>query len=187
MKSVIARTLPLLALLLVGAVGCTNKQGETEAAVFLTVELKDQPGFVDIGCNAAVQFQTINIASHFKNPNTTDPLHLQDVQLNTYKVTYSRLDGGHTVPAAETFSAGGLVPSGGTAKLNNFEGMYGYAVQQSPFDQLLPFNGGIDRETGNTQIVVGFTFVFYGETASGQSLASDPATAGVTFFYNGCQ
>jgi hypothetical protein len=184
MKSVLTKALIPALLLLPLAVGCTNKQGESEAAVFITVELKDQPGTVNIAVPADVRFKTINLNSHFKNPSTIDTLHLQDVQLDHYVVTYSRLDGGTRVPAPETFSAGALLPSGGTTTLNNFEGMYEYAVQQSPFDQLLPFNGGIDQETGNTEIIVGFTFVFYGETASGQRVQSDPSTANVNFFYS---
>lgn len=185
MKCVFNKALiPALLLLLPLAVGCTNKQGESEAAVFLSVELKDQPGFANVACPVEVQFKTININSHLKNPTATDPQHLQDVQLNHYVVTYERLDGGTRVPPAETFSVGGLVPSNGTATLNNWPGMYAYAVTQTPFDQLLPFNGGIDQETGRSEIDVGFMFQFFGETASGQRVASDVAIAQLAFTYD---
>jgi hypothetical protein len=184
MKSVLTKALIPALLLLPLAVGCTNKQGESEAAVFLTVELKDQPGSANVACPAEVTFKTININSHLKNPTSTDPQHFQDVQLEHYTVTYTRLDGGTRVPPQELFSVGGLVPSNGTATLNGWPGMYAYAVTQSPFDQLLPFNGGIDQETGRSEIDVGFTFQFFGETASGQRVASDQATALLAFFYD---
>ena len=116
---------------------------------------------------------------------TVHPLHLQDVNITSYVVTYTRVDGGTKVPPPETFGgAQGVVPSGGTVTLNNFPGMYAYAVQQSPFDQLLPYNGGFDQETGNTEIDTRFTFVFYGETVSGTRIQSEPASVPLIFYYS---
>jgi hypothetical protein len=184
MKSVLTKALvPALLILLCLAVGCTNKQGETEAPIFITTDLTLQPGFVDV-CKTPtgpVQFQTITLTSHFKNPTATDPQGFATAQMSTYIVTYSRLDGGTSVPPAETFSDGIVLPAGGTATLTNFFAMYATAFTQSPFDQLWPFNGGIDRETGNREIDLGLTFRFYGETASGHRVVSEPATAGIVF------
>jgi hypothetical protein len=171
------------ALMVVFAVGCTNKQSETEAPVYLTADVTFQPGFINIAIPAPIQFQTITIQSHFKSPTGNDPQHFADVSLDHYTVTYARIDGGTRVPPVETFSTGTLVPSGGTSTLSNFPGMYAYAVQESPFDQLLPFNGGIDRETGKTEIDTTFTFRFYGQTLSGQRVESQPASAFVVFRY----
>jgi hypothetical protein len=183
MKSVLMKVLiPALLILLCLAVGCTNKQGETEAAVFVTVDLTLQPGFIDVCTQTGpVQFATITLTSHFKNPAAADPQGFSTAQMNTYTVTYSRLDGGTRVPPTETFSDGVVLPAGGTSSLTNFFGMYATAFTQSPFDQLWPFNGGIDRETGNREIDLGLTFRFYGETASGHRLVSEPATAGIVF------
>jgi hypothetical protein len=166
------------------AIGCTNKQGESEAPVFVTVNIPAQPGFIDVCANPAlpaIQFQTITLTSHFKNPTATDPQSFATATMNEYTVTYSRLDSGTIVPSQETFSAGCTLPAGGTCTLSNFPAMYGSALTQSPFDQLLPFNGGIDRETGNREIDIGATFRFYGETASGHRLVSEPVTAPLIF------
>ena len=181
MKNGFNRLLFLAVLTALFAVGCTNKQSETEAPVYLTTDLTLQPGFINIAVPAPVQFQTITITSHFKSPGSTDPQGFATVSLGQYTVTYSRLDGGTKVPPPETFSAGVLVPSGGTATLSNFPAMYAYALQESPFDQLLPFNGGIDRETGRTEIDLSFTFRFFGETLSGQRVESQPAS-GIEIF-----
>jgi hypothetical protein len=51
----------------------------------------------------------------------------------------------------------------------------------TPFDQLLPFNGGIDRETGNTEIRMFYDVTFFGTTVSGHRVQSETAT-GVRIF-----
>ena len=45
-----------------------------------------------------------------------------------------------------------------------------------PFDQLLPFNGGIDRETGETEIDTTFDITFFGTTVSGHRVQSETAS-----------
>src|ERR1017187_9897519 len=92
-----------LSALLVGA--CTNTQGASEAPVFLTVDIALQPGFVNVGVIAPVQINTININSHFKNPQQSDPQHFADVELNSYLVHFRRTDGGTVVPPDQTFGA----------------------------------------------------------------------------------
>jgi hypothetical protein len=159
----------------VAAAGCTNKQGETEAPVFVTVDIPNQPGFMSVSANAAVQILAINLASHFKNPTATDPQHFADIQINAYKVHWVRTDGGTLVPKDETFGAGVLLPSGGIATLNNFPILTQASTQMSPFDQLLPFNGGVDRETGRTEIDLAWEITFFGNTASGLRVQSETA------------
>lgn len=170
---------------LVASGGCTNKQGESEAPVFLTVSLDLQPGFVNVGVVAPIQIQTITINSHLKNPTQTDPQHFADVQLNSYRVHFRRTDGGTVVPPDKTFGAGVLVPTGGTATLSNFPILASSDIQLSPFDQLLPFNGGIDRETRRDEIQMAFDLTFYGQTASGQRVQSDTASGILLFRFSG--
>ena len=165
--------------------GCTNKQGETEAPVFLTVEMTLQPGFVNVGVIAPVQVPTISIASHLKNPSQTDPQGFANVMLESYTVHFHRTDGGTRVPQDQTFGAGVLVPSGGTATLTNFPVLAASAIQQSPFDQLLPFNGGFDRETGRAEIDTAFDITFFGHTVSGQRVQSETATGPLLFTFTG--
>ena len=170
----------LLGFALLGALalvaGCANKQGETEAPVFITIDLPLQPLVIDVNNPVPLQIQTINLASHFKNPTATDPQHFADVEISYYTVTFLRLDGGTLLPKTETFAANVLVPSGGSAKLSNFPIMSASAVQSSPFDQLLPFNGGIDRETGLTEIHMFYKLTFFGQTVSGHRVQSETGT-----------
>jgi hypothetical protein len=172
-------------LLATGLTACTNKQGETESPVFITVSLELQPGFVNIQANAPVQIQTINLASRLKNASATDPQGFATIQLNSYRVRYRRTDGGTRVPPDETFGCGISIPSGGTATLNNFPVMAASATQGSPFDQLMPFNGGIDRETNKTEIQMTFDLTFFGVTASGQRVQSETASGILIFQFSG--
>jgi hypothetical protein len=173
----------LLAAALVTA--CTNKQGETESPVFLTVDLQLQPGFVNVAVPAPVQLDTIVIASRLKNPNSSDPQGFANVTIENYTVTFRRTDGGTIVPPMQSFGGGVLVPSGGSATLNNYPIMYASAVQGTPMDQLLPFNGGIDRETGRTEIDMAFDITFYGHTVSGHRVQSETASGILIFEYSG--
>jgi hypothetical protein len=173
----------VLAALATGA--CTNKQGETEAPVFITVDIAEQPGFVDVGVVAPIQITTINLASHLKNPQQSDPQGFSDVEMNTYTVHFRRTDGGTVVPPDQTFGAGIIIPSGGTGKLSNFPILPASAIQLSPFDQLLPFNGGIDRETRRDEIQMAFDLNFFGHTVSGMRVKSETASGILLFRFAG--
>jgi hypothetical protein len=177
----------LLALAIAGALtfgsGCTNTQGQTESPVFLTVSIDFQPGFINVATPAPVQIGTMTIQSRRKNPDSIDTLGFSDVQVNNYTVKYRRTDGGTLVPPMQSFGCGVLVPHDGTATLENYPVLYAVALQQTPFDQLLPFNGGIDRQTGRNEIDTAFDITFYGTTVSGKRVQSDTASGILTFNY----
>jgi hypothetical protein len=176
------RALVLSALLVIAAApACTNKEGETEAPVFLTVDLEEQAGLVVINPPRTITIPTMTITSHLKNPTATDPLGFADVQLNEYIVVYRRADGGTIVPPVQRFAAGGLVPSGGTTTLSDFPIISQTAIQRSPFDQLFPFNGGVDRETQSNEIRMFYDVTFFGTTVSGHRVQSQTST-GVRIF-----
>jgi hypothetical protein len=162
---------------------CTNKQNETEAPVFITVEIPDQQLVVDISIPAPLQIDTINLQSHLKRADDTDPNGFANVTLENYVVTFRRTDGGTIVPPPQNFGGGGLVPSGGTTTLSNFPIMYASTLQGTPFDQLLPFNGGVDRQTGRTEIDMAFDITFFGHTVSGMRVQSETASGPLIFLY----
>jgi len=158
------------------ATACTNKQGETEAPVYLTVDLTDQAGLTDILPARTLTIPTMTIASHLKNPSSPDTAGFATVQLNDYTVTYRRADGGTIVPPMQQFAVGQNVTSGRSVTLSDFPVLSQSAMEAAPFDQLLPFNGGIDRETGNTEIRMFYDVVFFGQTVSGFRVQSETAT-----------
>jgi hypothetical protein len=181
------RALTAVALVLIAlSPACTNDEGESEAPVFITVSIDLQPGFIDVGTAAPVQIQTITLSSHLKNPSQTDPQGFADTQINSYTVRFRRTDGGTLVPGVQTFGVGVVVPSGGTSVLSNFPILPASAIQQTPFDQLLPFNGGVDRETGRNEIQMTFDITFFGVTASGHRVQSETASGILSFTCAGC-
>ena len=184
MKNAISLSIAILAAAFVCA-SCTNKQGETEAPIFITVNVVQQPGFVNVGVVAPVQVGTINLVSHFKNPTQTDPQGFASTTIDSYTVHFRRVDGGTRVPQDLNLPAGVLVASGGTATLTNFPVLLATQIQQSPFDQLLPFNGGFDRETGKDEIDTAFDITFFGRTASGQRVQSETASSPLYFRFTG--
>ena len=56
-KTILVGWTALAALAFAG--GCTNKQGTTEAPVFITVNIEQQPGFVNVAVPAAVQILSL--------------------------------------------------------------------------------------------------------------------------------
>lgn len=160
---------------------CTNKQGETEADVFITVDITLQPGFVDVNVVAPVQIQTMVLTSHLKNPAQTDPQGFADTLCESYSVHYHRTDGGTRVPSDKTFGCGVNIPSSGSSTLNNFPILAASDLQAAPFDQLLAFNGGVDRETGKAEIDMAFDITFFGHTVAGQRVQSSTATGLLAF------
>jgi hypothetical protein len=184
MKTIKFIPLALIAAALAFTAGCTNPEGSTEAPVFITVDLEEQPAFINIANVAPIQVDTINLNSELKNPDASDPQGFADTQINRYVVTFTRTDGGTAVPPPQEFGCGVLVPSGGEGILENFPIMYQSALQQPPMDQLLPFNGGIDRETGRNEIDMAFNLTFYGRTVSGKRVQSQTASGILIFTYS---
>lgn len=177
--------LSLALVVLALAAGCTNKQGETEAPVSISTDITLQPGFVNVGTIAPVQINTMVLTSHLKDPTATDPQGFATTQVNSYVVHFRRTDGGTRVPPDQTFGCGVTVTAGGTATLTNFPVLPASAIQQAPFDQLLPFNGGIDRETGRDEIQMTFDITFYGQTVSGHRVQSETASGILLFRFAG--
>lgn len=161
-------TLAVAALVAVlGTSGCTtNSQGDDASPVFLTINFQLLPLQKNVADGVPLQLQTVNLQSELKVPGGATTF--LDTIVEDYIVEWSRLDGGRAAPATETFGGNVVVPAGGTSTLNNYQFMSAAALIKPPLDQLFPFNGGIDRETGNSQIRCKATVTFRGRTLSGQ-------------------
>lgn len=177
---------PLAAALLAGVIsvlGCSsNTQGDDASPVFLSVNFKLLPESWSVGSGAPLQFETVELRSILKNPGGGTSSFL-DTRLEDYVVEWKRLDGGTKVPDPETFGGNVVVPAGGISALSNYEFMTRTALLRPPLDQLLPFNGGIDRETGRNEIRCQGTVTFRGRTLSGQPVRG-VGIFGMTFLYS---
>ena len=107
-----------------------------------------------------------------------------DVQIDKYTVAWSRLDGGTKASPSQDFPGNVIVPPNGSSTLTNYPYMTADSLIRPPLDQLFPFNGGIDKETGRSEIRQAGRVTWYGHTLSGQPVVSDVATFGLIFFYS---
>jgi hypothetical protein len=184
MKKTTSSVLALGALLLALLPGCsTNTQGDDAAPVFLTGEFTELLLEKLLVEGTPVQFKTTTLRCRLKTPGVGSVQFL-DVQIDSYVVRWTRLDGGTKASASETFGGNVIVPVGGTSTLNNYQYMTADALLRSPLDQLYPFNGGIDRETGRNEIDTSFSITFYGITVSGKRVQSDTASGILLFNYS---
>jgi hypothetical protein len=183
MKKAAWITLLLMAAVLF-APACTNKQGETEAPVYITTSLTLQQGFVNVGVVAPVQVPTIVLTSTLKNPQQSDPQGFATVTLESYTVHFRRTDGGTRVPQDLNLPVGVIIVSGGSVTLSNFPVLQASQIQLPPFDQLLPFNGGFDRETGKAEIDMAVDITFFGHTVAGQRVQSETANSPLLFRFS---
>jgi len=178
----ISRAIPVaaLALALFLLPSCsTNTQGDDPSPVYLTVDFTLLPPNKSVSSGTPLQIQTVTLKNVMKNPAATASSFL-DVRIDDYVVVWKRVDGGTKAPATEVFPGNVLVPVGGTSTLSNYIFMSASTLLLAPLDQLLPFNGGIDRETGRSEIRCGGTVTFRGHTLSGQT-AQGSGTFGMIF------
>lgn len=163
--------------------GCSsNTQGDDASPVYLSVNYTLLPESWNVGSGAPLQFDSTELRSILKNPSGGSSNFL-DTRLDDYVVEWKRIDGGTKVPEPETFGGNVLIPAGGSSTLSNYPYMTRTALLKSPLDQLLPFNGGIDRETGNSEIRCRGTVTYRGRTLSGQPVRG-VGSFGMTFLYS---
>lgn len=163
--------LPLIAALLAGVLavpGCSsNTQGDDASPVYLSISYDLLPLQWNVGGGAPLQIQTTTVKSNLKNPAGGTSSFL-DTRLDDYLVEWTRIDGGTKAPGPERFAGNVVVPAGSSSTLTNYPYMTAGALLLPPLDQLLPFNGGIDRETRKSEIRCKATVTYSGHTLSGQ-------------------
>jgi hypothetical protein len=168
------KVLPVLALAAAAAFlpSCsTNTQGDDASPIFLEVN-SSQALTVNVATESEVDIATMSVQAKLKNP-AGGSSSLLDVRLEDYTVDWRRTDGGKAVPQSETFGAGQVISVGGTASYTNFPIMTAAAILRPPLNQLFPFNGGIDTDTGTTTIRTVATVTFHGHTVSGLAVSGN--------------
>jgi hypothetical protein len=181
-KSFTLMTLAFLAALLPGC--STNTQGDSAAPVFLVGQFTVYPVNKLLTDATPLTFKTTTLANNVKTLGVTS-LTFLDVQVDTYTVRWTRVDGGTVASQNQTFGAGVIVPANGSSSLTGYVYMSADALLRPPLDQLYPFNGGVDRETGKTEIRQLGHVAWFGHTLSGQAVVSSEATFDMIFTYNG--
>ncbi|HPR64558.1 MAG TPA: hypothetical protein PK014_10085 [Thermoanaerobaculia bacterium] len=171
-------------IVLLGLVGCTDQEKtDTDVYLLTTVTNDGMHYYVDIATDLPTLI-SIDITSYPKNPDASLS-NLQDVTLTRMVVNWKRADGGTVTPDPFSISIYHVVEAGQTTSIDNIPLMYPDQPSLPPFDQLFPWNGGLDPETLKPYVDCDAEITFYGRTANGKDITAKHTLSFVHFFYGG--
>ena len=168
--------------LVVGSCGGSSTLDNTEAAVYLTVDISDYNPEIDVCVQVTdIAISSMDIESQMKDPDGSSTSQ-QDVNLKRWVIRPYRTDGGTVASPEWTYDQVVFVPAGGTSSLENYRVYPLEYLSEIPLAYLLPENGGFDPETGNSNIRQSFELQIYGQTVSGKNVATIPVSIAFNFF-----
>ncbi len=184
MKKVTSLLLLSLALLWIS---CDERTERTDTGgILLEVEFTGTgvPVIVSVNNNFAVSqtvtVGTMEVSSVVANPNGVTSS-LMDVELESFEVTFQRVDSGTRVPPPYVERVLATVTAGGTATFNNWPIMSVDQLRNPPLSELLFENGGFDTETGDTVVRMDVFVRVFGRTLSNRRIASIPRPHTIEF------
>ena len=175
----------LVAITMLGVLSCESRTDRTDGGGVLLSITDHQFGNITIPISVNetglyVQATSITLQNVVKNPDAgTSPL--MNVELDSYQITYRRVDRGTRTPPTFTESIFGVVPVGGSDTINNFNLLGPEQLRNPPLSDLLAINGGFDRETGSPVVSLELEITFFGRTLSGDRVASNTARTRLDF------
>ncbi|MCB1056189.1 MAG: hypothetical protein KDD11_11880 [Acidobacteria bacterium] len=177
-------TFPILAfasLLLIA--GCSSDRVEdTDGSVILSIS--DFDGLATrVSVNSSGSLLTlgsITISNIAKNPSRPTSAQ-QNVEMDTYEVSFSRADAGTRLPPVLVRKVLGVAPVQGTQTYNNLPLMGIDQFENPPLEDLFFINGAFDTETGAQVITLNLTLRFFGRTIAGDDVATQPVTFTIEF------
>lgn len=125
--------------------------------------------------DALVLIDSVTLTSFLRDPDGSSS-DLMNVELESYQVIYTRIDGATTAPPPYVRSIFGLLPVQGTNVFSNLPIMGAEQIFNPPIENLLFENGGFDPETGSDIITLNAQLTFFGETLSGDDVATAPVS-----------
>ncbi len=182
MKNIYLR-IALITSLTAALVSCSGNSSldSTEAPVFITLEIElYNPDIAICGLTFDIPIETMTLTSHPKDPNGTSSAN-QDVNINRWVITPVRTDGGTVASPVWTHDMAVYIPSNGTADLSNYRVYPWENLNDLPLSNLFPENGGVDPETGNTNIRQSLWIQVFGKTVSGHDVASESVPVAFNF------
>lgn len=168
-----ARVLPLVVLALAACLGCRSRTDRSEGTVLLSVSDFDELPVSVSASSGPYQIGQVTLRNVAKDPGgSTGPL--QDIEMRSYEVRYTRLDTGSRQIAPLVEPLFGVVPVGGTSQFDNLPFLRPAQVANPPLSDLTNF--GSDQQTGSQVIPLRVTLRFFGRTLSGDDVVSEPAS-----------
>ncbi len=167
----------------VAALGCGGNStlNEDKASVYLAVEIKEYNPDISVSQTADIYIKDMTIRSFLKDPGGT-PSNAQDVRLTRWVVDPYRTDGGTTASPRWVHDIDVYVAAGGEAALENYRVYPAEFFREAPLVYLFPENGGVDPETGRTNIRQTLKIEIFGTTMGGKSI-SVVTNVAFNFFY----
>lgn len=172
-----ARTALVLVLLL-SALGCDSHLEQTDGGgVLLSVsDFDGLPSVMDVSVQRSAGLAVITqitISSIVRDIDgaTSD---LMNVEMQSYEVTFTRADGGTRVPPPLVEKIFGVVTAGGTIDYLNLPFMRLAQIENPPVSDLFVENGGFDKETDETSILLNVNLRFFGRSIAGEAVDTTP-------------
>jgi hypothetical protein len=167
---------------LAAVVGCKGRTDRSDGTVILSVsDFNGLPVGASVNTTQGIlSIDTITIQNLAKNPDATTSS-LMNVEMRSYEVVYSRVDGGTRVPTSLVRSIFGVAPVNGNIVYNNLPVAGSEQFDNPPLSDLQFINGGTDSETGRQVIILKLTIRFFGRTLTGDEVATDPIRFDVEF------
>lgn len=124
-----------------------------------------------------VQIGEVIIDNIPKNANAPTSA-LQNVEIDSYEVVFTRADTGTRVPPVLVRQIFSVAPVNAGVTLENLPVLSFEQLSTTPLTDLLFVNGGFDSETGGQTILLNLGLRFFGRTLSGDEV--DTQVAGFT-------
>lgn len=162
-----------LILLAAGLAGCRSRTDRSAGTVLLSIsDFTGLPVQVSLGGGGPFQITTLTLRNFAKDPTGTTSS-LQNIEIKSYSIVYTRRDTGTRIPPALVQSIFGFVGVNGQANFTNVPILLSDQILNPPLSDLTKF--GVDTETGTSVIVLDCQMTFFGQTLSGDQIASSPA------------
>ena len=170
-----------VALLALSLVACNQRTDKDEGSVILTIsDFDGLPARVSVNTTDLLQVGEFTLTNIAKSPDGITS-NLQDIELRSFEVTYTRADSGTRTPPPRVGGIFGNVPVDGEDIIENLDVMGADQFLNPPLSDLLFINGGFDSETGSQVIQLNLNVRFFGRTLAGDSIASNTASFTVEF------
>lgn len=172
----------LVALSLVAG-SCRSRTDRTAGTVLLTFgNITGIPSIVAVGATVSgpglVSIGSFNLQSEAKDQSVaTSPL--ENIEITSYQVVYKRRDSGTRVPPPLVQAFALEVPVNGIGNITNLPIVRLDQLLNPPLSDLAKF--GHDTETGTQVIVIDCEITFFGQTLSGDAIASPAAGVSLEF------
>jgi hypothetical protein len=167
-----ARILVAAGLLLVVA-GCRGRTDRTDSGgVLLSASFNLPPTqFVTSTATVLPTIQTTTIQNVVADPAGVTSA-LENVELRSYQIVYTRADTGTRVPPPLVQPLSGIVPVNGSLTITNLSVLDNAQAGNPPISDISNF--GVDHETGSIVVELNLSVTFFGRTLSGREVASAP-------------